>query len=277
MKVVRVPQDYGLDPNPVVLIDYVAESNSFKNKIELNCNVINFLLEGEKEVICRKSTKVTTDDLVFMRSGYWLMSEMTSETGYYKGKVLLFSNEWLIDFINKYDISVQRNEEADVVYIAKKDWYITSLFQSLEKVRTLNPASKDALLKVKLEELVMYLVQREGSEFIKCLLPTKDVRSVEFINLIEQNKYNKLTLQEIAFLCNMSPSTFKRQFIKHFGTSPMEWFRNQRLEYASWLLEKREKTPAEIGQEIGYATQSNFIKAFKKRFGVTPRQFQNSK
>ena len=70
----------------------------------------------------------------------------------------------------------------------------------------------------------------------------------------------------------MSVSTFKRVFKKHYQQSPIKWFQNQRLEYAAYLLKKEKRKSSEIFDLVGYENHSNFIKAFKNKFGVTPKK-----
>lgn len=94
------------------------------------------------------------------------------------------------------------------------------------------------------------------------------------MNVIENNKLNKLTLPELAFLSNMSLSTFKREFTKHYHIPPIKWFQEKRLAHAAFLLSTQQKRPKEIYTEAGYETLSNFVQAFKKQYGTTPRQFQ---
>ena len=72
----------------------------------------------------------------------------------------------------------------------------------------------------------------------------------------------------------MSTSSFKRTFQKHFQNSPSKWFKEKRLEHSAFLLRQKSKRPIDVYEEIGYKNLSNFIKAFKIKFGVTPREYQ---
>ncbi|MEL6484724.1 MAG: AraC family transcriptional regulator, partial [Bacteroidota bacterium] len=98
----------------------------------------------------------------------------------------------------------------------------------------------------------------------------------KFIRTIESNALNKLTLKELAFLCNMSISTFKREFEKHYAESPIKWFQNKRLEHANYLLNQERKSPSAIYFEVGYENLSSFIQAYKAKYGITPKQHQNN-
>lgn len=66
----------------------------------------------------------------------------------------------------------------------------------------------------------------------------------------------------------MSLSTFKRNFINEYATSPGKWLQNQRLQKAKETWEKGNLKPPEIYLDLGYNNLSNFSFAFKNKFGV---------
>jgi AraC-like DNA-binding protein len=77
----------------------------------------------------------------------------------------------------------------------------------------LNTASSDyteRLLLVKFEEIIYLLYKYKEFEFYLYSLISKEVSP--FKNVVESNVHSNLKLEEIAFLCNMSLSTFKRHF-----------------------------------------------------------------
>lgn len=80
-----------------------------------------------------------------------------------------------------------------------------------------------------------------------------------------------MNIDEVAFLCNMSLSTFKRKFIQLYQESPGKWFQLKRLNKAKKLLLNNEATPSEIYMDFGYDSLSNFSTAFKNEFGYSPR------
>lgn len=121
---------------------------------------------------------------------------------------------------------------------------------------------------------MLYLTELHGTDFIQSLIVNSNDATRKFIHTIESNQLNKLSLKELAFLCNMSISTFKREFEKHYTESPVKWFQNKRLEYARHLLNNTKKGPSEIYFEVGYENLSSFIQAYKLKYGTTPKHHQ---
>lgn len=80
------------------------------------------------------------------------------------------------------------------------------------------------------------------------------------------------TLAALARQCQLNEFSLKRGFRQLFGTSVGDFVQAQRLEVARQLLLGGGRTVAEIAYELGYAHPPHFHRAFKKHFGLTPRQ-----
>jgi len=69
---------------------------------------------------------------------------------------------------------------------------------------------------------------------------------------------------------NTHEKKLNQQFKQVFGQTVFVWLREQRLQTALQLLEQGEKSIQQVAQYCGYKYQSDFCKAFKQRFKVTP-------
>jgi transcriptional regulator GlxA family with amidase domain len=85
-----------------------------------------------------------------------------------------------------------------------------------------------------------------------------------------------LGLEEFARLCNRSLSSFKRDFQKQFGMSPGKWLLEKRLDHAHNLLNNTDKTVTEAAFETGFESRPHFSRAFRERFGISPRNSKSS-
>lgn len=260
----------------IQLFDYESTTSHLNNKINLTKNTFSFLQEGFKKISTNQEPiSIAKDSFLIMKSGHCLMTENLSEANhFYKSILLFFSDEALFQFVEKHQIN---NTNVAATISAKSctyDDFIRLFVKSLEDLLQLPYSAQQKLLQVKLEEILLYLVATQGTDFLSFLLAAKDDQTSHFINVVQSNKLNKLTLKELSFLANMSVSTFKREFEKHFQESPIKWFQNQRLEHAAFLLKNEAKRASDIFEAIGYESLSNFVQAFKTKFGVTPKQFQ---
>lgn len=262
--------------HPIQLFNYESTTSNFNNKIDLTKNTFSFLQEGFKTISSSHTPiSITNDAFLIMKSGHCLMTENLSKTSnFYRSVLLFFSDEALFQFIEKHQITNNHIATTTAAKACDYDDFIKSFVKSLEDIYQLPLHVQQKLLQVKLEEILLYLIATKGADFLLFLITAKNDQTRHFINVIESNKLNKLTLKELAFLSNMSVSTFKRTFEKHFQESPIKWFHHQRLEHAAFLLKNEEKRPSDIFEAIGYENLSNFVHAFKTKFGVTPKQYQ---
>jgi len=97
----------------------------------------------------------------------------------------------------------------------------------------------------------------------------------EIRKAVESNITSNISMEELAFLCNVSLSTFKRRFARIYGTSPSKWILLRRMEIAKEMLRNNREKPGNIFHKVGYENHSSFTKSFKQTFGLTPQDFQN--
>lgn len=264
------------DTFPIQLFDYHTFSSNERNKINLTKNVFSFLQEGTKEIITENEPNtIDRDQFLLIKSGNCLMTETISPAKRtYRSMLLFFTDEALLEALTKNNMSISSSAPSHAFYTCGYDSYIRLFIESLERINALEKRVQTSLLQIKFEEILIYLVQKEGKPLLDCLLNRRDNQTIRFIHVVENNKLRKLTVQELAFLSNMSVSTFKRMFYKHFEDSPIKWFQEKRLEYAANQLKTQQKRPIELFEDAGYESLSNFIQAFKSRYGITPKQFQ---
>lgn len=274
MKAITLPDELNIENSQSVQIfDYSSSNEIAKQQIILNKNTFSFLIEGNKEVIFDNSTlSIDNSKFLIMKSGHCLMTEKLSDIRNYRSVLLFFTSETLLKFIRKNELNKTELNEYKSVYSFRYDEFIYRFVNSLLDVSKLSQNIQKKLLEVKLEEIMLYLIAIYGTEFLYSLLEKSNDTSQNFIQTVETNWMNKLSLKELAFLCNMSVSTFKREFEKHYAESPIKWFQNKRLEYAHHLIFHEQKSSSEIYFEVGYESLSSFIQAYKSKFGITPKQ-----
>lgn len=274
MKTISLPEELNIDKSSVQIFNYLSSKEISKQQIILNQNTISFLIEGNKEVFFDNSTfSIDNSKFLIMKSGNCLMTEKLSNIQNYRSVLLFFTNEVLLRFIQKINLNKKNGiSEYKSVYSFKYDDFIRRFVNSLLDITKLSKEIQKKLLEVKFEEIMLYLTETNGTNFLYSLIENTNNTKQRFIQTIESNKLNKLTLKELAFLCNMSVSTFKREFEKNYYESPIKWFQNQRLEYAHYILDNEQKSSSEVFYEVGYESLSSFIQAYKAKFGITPKQ-----
>jgi len=279
MKIITLPDELGLNSSlSICVYDYKSTIEISKQQILLNKNTFSFLQEGTKEVFFDNSSfAIDNSQFLLMKSGHCLMTEKLSNIAdNYRSILFFFSNEDVLRFIRKFELSTTDSGKLYSTYSFNYDSFLKRFADSLLDISKLSTSIQKNILDAKFEEIMLYLVELKGVDFLYSIISNSDNQSQRFIQTIESNQLNKLTVKELSFLSNMSVSTFKREFKKHFHSSPSKWFQEKRLEHSAFLLKNKSKRPSDIYEEVGYESLSNFIQAFKVKFGITPKQYQSS-
>lgn len=77
---------------------------------------------------------------------------------------------------------------------------------------------------------------------------------------------------ELAQQVRVCDRTLRRGFQALFGTTVLGYLTKQRLIQAEQLLRHSNLTVAEVARCSGYSNQGHFAAAFKRKFGITPKQ-----
>jgi AraC-like DNA-binding protein len=78
------------------------------------------------------------------------------------------------------------------------------------------------------------------------------------------------TIKSLAKQVALNEFKLKAGFRQYFNVSIFEWLMEQKMQYAKHLLLNTNKPVKDICVLVGYPRTTNFITAFRRRFGMTP-------
>lgn len=84
---------------------------------------------------------------------------------------------------------------------------------------------------------------------------------------------NPPTLTELAKEVGLNIKKLKTDFREYYGVPVYTYLLNYKMEIAKTLLQEKQLNVNEIASHLGYSASTHFIVAFKKKFGLTPKQF----
>jgi AraC-like DNA-binding protein len=100
-------------------------------------------------------------------------------------------------------------------------------------------------------------------------------RRIELVtSLLENDPSRAWDTHTLATLVNLSPSRFRHLFKHETGTSPRQYLRELRFRKAETMLATTFLSVKEIAEAIGLVSLTHFMKDFKVRCGMTPREFR---
>lgn len=96
------------------------------------------------------------------------------------------------------------------------------------------------------------------------------------IAYLENDIYQKLSIQEIAAMCFVSVSYFERLFRRYAGMTPSQYRIKQKINRSLRLLQSPEGTLEQIAEELGFYDGAHFCRCFKKETGMTPKEYRRT-
>ncbi len=275
MPIENIPEIYIQDKKEspdLFVYDFKMTNDVVKSKVNLSMNMFSFLQVGKKQVhFADTSVAVNKDQSLLLKKGNWLWTELLDKEAIYYCKLLFFSEEKLLEFLKKHTKNTLLNKDEIAYFVIENDTYISSYLNSLSTLSNAPSSFSENLLSIKFEEIMLYLLNKYGENFEIYLQSLISKEVSPFKKTVESNVYSNLKLGEIAFLCNMSLSTFKRHFTSEYNEAPGKWLQDKRLQKAMELLQEGSLKPSDIYLDIGYNNLSNFSTAFKNKFGKSPK------
>ncbi len=103
-----------------------------------------------------------------------------------------------------------------------------------------------------------------------------DYRIIETLALIKTNFPQPLSTHKLAESANLSVSHIQHLFKREVGVSIKQYVKGMQLQKAKILLETTNLRIKEVCFEIGFYDNAQFVRDFKKNFGLYPTAYRNN-
>jgi len=151
-----------------------------------------------------------------------------------------------------------------------------------------------SIVKNELNELIAFLLKLPITQSIDsidtiCMKIIIDSLTMPIINLSQEDKtileikakidseiLRNWNIQELAHMANMSISTFRRYWLKVVEESPKQYIINRKIEIACQFLQDSTMRNKAIANTLHFDNYYYFSKLFKKKIGVSPREFRRN-
>ena len=107
----------------------------------------------------------------------------------------------------------------------------------------------------------------------------KDLEALKsIVRILSDNQLSKFpSIEALSKTAMMSSTKLKSRFKQIYGMKLYEFYNRHRLEQAKEMLKTGNFSVKQVGVNIGFSNLSNFAKAFKKEFGVLPKEVLKNK
>lgn len=164
-----------------------------------------------------------------------------------------------------------KSEATPGAFIAKSDAEVRDacirLVQLLGKPRV----SKYLAQQIKREILYHLLTGKDAARFYQNLVTRQSEEGIaRAISWIKGNLSQPLRVQDLAKMANMSVSGLHHKFKAITTLGPLQYQKQLRLVHARQLLLAGSMNVAHAADQVGYASQSQFTREYRRLFGETP-------
>lgn len=197
--------------------------------------------------------------------------------GEYKSNFKNFGNESIDGILINLSFSDDKGERFYLtnkikVYKIPNSNYIKSYFTNILNCSK-QPLTNIAEMKSIAYKILVYL-GTANKEFK--INSSKYKRISKGIYYLENDAQQSLSIEEIAELCHMTTTYFRKLFKEYSGISPSQFRIQKKLDTAKSLLSTNDMTISEISDSLGFESVSYFSKLFKKYEKKSPSQYRDT-
>ena len=92
---------------------------------------------------------------------------------------------------------------------------------------------------------------------------------------IEDHHENRISMQDLSTMFNVSRRNFDRRFIRATGNTPIEYAQRVKIETAKKAFETSRKSVSDVMYDTGYSDIKAFREVFKKYTGLSPLEYKS--
>ena len=222
--------------------------------------------------------EVPVGNLAFFVGQNIILKVFPNEEGVYKATIIHIARESVLESLtdNFPEVNTDTDVEVSRDIITGKPCVVTQNYiEGILQYFNNRHIITDDLVQLKVKEILFLLLRSKKAGQVAQLLEGFVSRTAtSFKNTVESHLFNDISLDELAHLCNMSLSTFKRHFKKIYGDTPSEYILNRRLEESTKLLVVSDRSIIDIALDSGFKSMSHYSRRFKEKYGIPPSQYK---
>ncbi|MEP6512719.1 MAG: AraC family transcriptional regulator [Parafilimonas sp.] len=192
-----------------------------------------------------------------------------------------FSSTFLQQFVHNIKISTRKDE----VLAFKYSESFTKIFPVCSRKRSVlnalvnhsySGAMENIFINSKVHELLLHSVEclvDENEEGFTCRFLADEAgreRIYKARDILLQHIGEPITIKELSRKVAINECYLKKGFKEIFGTTIFDFYQQQRMEHAKYLLYQKSLSVTDVSALLGYSFISHFSAAFKKHTGLKP-------
>src|SRR6185295_18531620 len=154
-------------------------------------------------------------------------------------------------------------------------WLLDQLVKEVTANRPAAVLASKQLAQLLFVQIVRFYLGASKSVTAGSLRALSDERIAPALRLMHGEPGRAWRLGELARQVGMSRTSFALRFKESAGVAPLTYLQNLRMRLAEQRLQEGAMSVAELGESLGYESDSAFSNAFKRRTGMAPKHYQS--
>ncbi|GBG07711.1 AraC family transcriptional regulator [Paenibacillus agaridevorans] len=125
-----------------------------------------------------------------------------------------------------------------------------------------------------IKQILLHLLRNDTRKMLIEQDNFDKVRLKPVLDYVENHLTERIQVEEVCKIANMSYYYFVKYFKKTIGLSFTEYVNYRKVKWAERILLTKDLSISEVGERIGMPNMAHFYKMFKKYNDCSPKQFQ---
>ncbi len=197
----------------------------------------------------------------------------------------VYSFHFSSTFLHQFTHNVKLSNRKDEVLAFKHPSSFTKVFPLCNRKRnvldgflnhTYTGSMENIFINAKVHEVLLYslecLVDEKEEGFTCKFLADESGREKIYLarEILLQHIGDPITIKELSRKVAINECYLKKGFKEIYGTTIFDFYQQQRMEHAKYLLYEKALSVTDVSALLGYSSISHFSTAFKKHTGLKP-------
>lgn len=160
--------------------------------------------------------------------------------------------------------------------ILNDELFIFSLLQEMERLEAVGGCVEPIYAETIAGALTLYICRRFSdwrARDHQYVLPPFKLKRVK--DYVADHLGERLSLADLAALCDLSERHFHRAFKATLGQTPLAYVVQKRIKQAKFLLASTDVSIVAVANAVGFANPGHFARAFMGSIGIAPSAYRN--
>src|SRR5436190_1933232 len=154
-------------------------------------------------------------------------------------------------------------------------WLLDQLVKEVTGNRPGAALASKQLAQLLFVQIIRFYLASAANVTAGWLRALNDERIAPALRLMHAEPGRAWRLGELAEQVGMSRTSFALRFKANAGVGPLTYLQNLRISLAEHELRQGAMSVSELAESLGYATDSAFSNAFKRKTGMAPKHYQS--